>query len=148
MQKDIKHTRFYQHPPEVVWEALTNSELLGEWLMQNNFKPEVGHQFQFATKARSKANFDGNVFCEVLEVQPLKKLSYSWKGGPGKGIITLDSVVTWTLTQKDGGTELTLEHSGFKGLRNYLPYLIMNQGWKLILKRLIPKLDAYAPAHR
>ena len=109
--------------------------------MENNFKPIVGHQFQFKTKARLNVGFDGNIFCEVLEVTPCKRLSYSWKGGPGKGKITLDSVVSWTLTEKSGGTMLLLEHTGFKGVRNYISYLMMNKGWSIILKsRLTQKL--------
>lgn len=137
MEKDIKHTWFLEHPVDRVWEYLTNPGLLSQWLMENNFKPIVGHRFQFHTKPVIKFGFDGNVYCEVLEVIPLKKLSYSWKGGPRKGKITLDSVVTWTLTPTTNGTELVLEHKGFKGLKNFTGYFFMNMGWKKkILKRL------------
>jgi hypothetical protein len=37
----------------------------------------------FKTKALPAIEFDGNVYCEVLEVIPLKKLSYTWKEDPG-----------------------------------------------------------------
>jgi uncharacterized protein YndB with AHSA1/START domain len=63
-------------------------------------------------------NFDGIVYCKVLEVVPFKKLSYSWKSGPGNGGITIDSLVVWTLDPKEGGTQLLLEHSGFKKLED------------------------------
>src|SRR5579871_1877926 len=33
-------------PPEKLWRALTQPHLIEEWLMQNDFKPVVGHQFQ------------------------------------------------------------------------------------------------------
>ena len=114
MQRDIKQTWILKHSPEKVWEFLTSSELLSQWLMENNFRAEVGYKFQF--KAKPRPGFDGNVYCEVLELQPNKRLSYSWKGGPGKGKIVLDSVVSWTLIRRDYGTELQLEHSGFKGV--------------------------------
>jgi len=107
--------------------------------MENDFKPEVGHKFMFTTKPKIKVGFDGNIYCEVLEIIPFQKLSYSWKGGPGKGKITLDSIVTWTLTPKDNGTELQLDHTGFKGMKNYITYLIMNKGWGS--KKLLAKLD-------
>jgi uncharacterized protein YndB with AHSA1/START domain len=139
MQKNIQHRWFYPHPKEVLWEYLTKSELLAEWLMENDFKPEVGHKFMFTTKPKIKVGFDGNIYCEVLEIIPFQKLSYSWKGGPGKGKITLDSIVTWTLTPKDNGTELQLDHTGFKGMKNYITYLIMNKGWGS--KKLLAKLD-------
>lgn len=112
--------------------------------MENDFKPVVGHQFRFVTKPKVKIGFDGIVYCEVLEVVPLRRLSYSWKGGPGNGKITLDSVVTWTLTPKDNGTELLLEHTGFRGVKNYIAYLIMNNGWGTgVRKRLTEQLNRY-----
>lgn len=137
MENNIVHRHFFQHSPEAVWEFLTDPELLGQWLMKNDFRPVAGHRFQFHTKSRP--GFDGTVYCEVLEVKPFEKLSYSWKGGPGKGRITLDSVVTWTLTSQAGGTELLLEHTGFKGFRMYISYLVMNKGWSLIVKKRLPK---------
>jgi uncharacterized protein YndB with AHSA1/START domain len=144
MECKITHQWFFSHSPETVWEFLTDPGLLSAWLMENNFKPLVGHQFQFKAKARVNIGFDGNIYCEVLEVNPYKRLSYSWRGGPGNGKMTLDSVVTWTLTEKDGGTELLLTHTGFKGIRNYIPYLVMNKGWMVILKkRLSQKINNY-----
>jgi len=135
MKKDIKHSWFLTHSIERVWEYLTDSEQLSIWLMKNDFKPIIGHKFQFWTKPVINFGFDGNVYCEVLEIVPLKKLSYSWKGGPGKGKITLDSIVIWTLVSKDGGTELTIEHKGFEGMKNFIGYFFMNSGWKSVIKK-------------
>ena len=137
MQRDIRHTWFLPNSPEDVWESLTTPELLAQWLMESDFQPVVGHQFTFNTKPKIKLGFDGMIYCEVLEIIPLKKLVYSWKGGPGNGKITLDSIVTWTLTPASNGTTLQLVHSGFNGMKNYISYLIMNKGWNKIVKRLI-----------
>lgn len=134
MQRDIHHTWFFPQPPALVWDYLTKPELIAQWLMENNFQLIVGHHFQFMTKPRIKLGFDGKVYCQVLEIVPLKLLSYSWKGGVGEKT-KLDSIVTWTLTPKNNGTELSLVHSGFKGMKNYLSYLIMNKGWAKIGKR-------------
>ena len=137
MNRDIILKWQFRQPPEIVWEHLTKPELLSQWLMANDFKPEVGHKFRFTTNPKIKFGFDGIIYCEVLEVVPLKRLSYSWRGGPGKGKITLDSIVTWTLTPKDGGTELLLEHTGFSGMKNYFAYIMMKNGWgSMIRKRL------------
>ncbi|WP_037575758.1 SRPBCC family protein [Sporocytophaga myxococcoides] len=142
MQKDIRHQWFFNHSPETVWKFLTDPELIAQWLMENDFKPVVGHKFQFTTKPKVKVKFDGIVYCEVLEVKPYTNLSYSWKGG-SKGQITLDSVVTWTLTPRDGGTDLVLEHKGFKGMKNYLAYFFMNIGWKAkVMKRFSLLIDS------
>ncbi len=35
------------HPPEKVWRALTQSALIEDWLMPNDFEPRVGHKFNF-----------------------------------------------------------------------------------------------------
>ena len=32
---------------EKVWSALTDSSKLAKWVMENDFKPVVGHRFQF-----------------------------------------------------------------------------------------------------
>jgi uncharacterized protein YndB with AHSA1/START domain len=36
------------YPPEKIWRALTQPHLIEEWLMNNDFKPVVGHQSIFA----------------------------------------------------------------------------------------------------
>jgi|SRR6185437_15979601 len=145
MQRDIVVHWLLAHSPEKVWDYLTKPELIAQWLMQNDFKPVVGHKFQFTTKPVVKFGFDGNVYCEVLEVAPFKRLSYSWKGGPGNGKITLDSVVVWTLTATENGTELKMEHKGFKGMKNFIGYLFMKEGWRgKIRKKLKALLDEAA----
>lgn len=128
MKRNIKHTWYLAHPVERVWHYISTSELIAQWLMENDFKPEVGHNFQF--KTRPQPGFDGNIFCTVLEVIPQKRLSYSWKGGPKPGEISLDSVVVWTLTPQGNGTQLVLEHKGFDGFKNLMAYIAMNMGWK------------------
>ncbi len=127
MTRTIKHSFFYAHAPEVVWEYLTKPELIAQWLMENDFEPSIGHAFTFKTRPLPDFDFDGIVYCKVLEIVPLKKLSYSWKGGPGNGKTNLDSVVSWTLVAKDNGTELLLEHSGL--VENVNIYTTMDQGW-------------------
>ncbi|HTF17159.1 MAG TPA: SRPBCC domain-containing protein [Chryseolinea sp.] len=129
MKKQINHQFFYPYPPETVWEYLTKPELMEQWLMKNNFQPIAGVDFQFRISPIAKLDFDGIFYCTVLEVVPFKKLSYSWRGGPGDGKITLDSVVVWTLKATDKGTELFLEHSGFEKEENLDFYQGLNHGW-------------------
>ena len=131
MQRTIKHTLFFQAPPATVWDYLTKPELMSLWLMRNDFQPVIGHDFQFTSNPVPSMDFDGIVYCKVLEIIPHKKLTYSWKCGPGKGVITIDSLVVWTLLEKNDGTELVLENSGFKEMENFNIniYNAMNQGW-------------------
>lgn len=145
MEKEIKRRFFLAHSPELVWEYLTRSELLTQWLMPNDFKLVIGHQFQFLTKPKINLGFDGIIYCQLLEFIPVKTLVYSWQGGMSKEQPKVDSQVTWTFQATEGGTNLLLEHRGFKGVRNFLPYLIMNKSWPQIVDRLIRKMDAERP---
>ena len=142
MQREIKHQFTFPQPKEVVWDHLTTTELLAQWLMPNDFQPIVGHKFTLQTKPKTKFAFDGIIYCEVIEIIPFKKLVYSWRGGMSKENPSLDSVVTWTLTETDKGTTLFLEHKGFKGIKNYMAYVIMNMGWAKIGKRLFKNLNS------
>src|ERR1700744_495023 len=117
-------------PPAKVWRALTEPELLTRWLMPNTIAPTVGHKFTFKTQPMGE--WDGTVECEVLEVQPLKRLIYSWAGGSNKnatGARELNTVVTWTLREKPEGTLLLLEHSGFRA-EDQFAYEGMGKGWR------------------
>lgn len=130
MKKSIQYTYFFEHSPEIVWEYLTKPELMEQWLMPSNFQPTPGHDFQFRTNPMPAFEFDGNIYCKVLEIDPLKKLSYSWKGGPGNGITTMDTIVEWTLTPENNGTSLYLNHYGFEETVHLPVYPLMQEGWK------------------
>jgi uncharacterized protein YndB with AHSA1/START domain len=129
MNKIIKHQFSFSHPPEIVWEYLTRSELMELWLMKNNFQLRIGAEFQFRTGPIASLDFDGIFYCKVLEIIPFRKLSYSWGAGPGESGVTLDSVVEWKLKATEIGTQLFLEHSGFAKKENEAFYNGLNHGW-------------------
>lgn len=93
--------REFPYPPEKIWRALTQPHLIEEWLMKNNFKPVVDHQFDLSADW-------GSVACQVRTVEPNKSLSYTWDA------MGLESVVTWTLAASGTGTHLRMEQSGFR----------------------------------
>jgi uncharacterized protein YndB with AHSA1/START domain len=86
-------------PPEKIWRVLTQPDLIEQWLMKNDFKPVVGHRFNL------RADW-GVVDCQVMAVEPNKKLSYSWAA------YGLETVVVWTLIA-GAETLLRMEQSGF-----------------------------------
>ncbi len=96
-----------QHSPEKVWRALTDPPLLAEWLL-----PVIGLKLQpgaaFTFKTQAYPDWDGTVNCRFLEIEPQRKLSYTW------AVPFLDTVVTFTLTPTASGTRLSLVQSGFK----------------------------------
>jgi uncharacterized protein YndB with AHSA1/START domain len=116
--------RVFPHPPEKVWRALTESPLLAQWLLDNDFEPAAGRRFQF--RADPVPNWNGIIDCEVMVVDPLKQLSYTW------GTLGLEAVVLWTLTPAEGGTHLRMEHSGF-GAEQEAAYKGATYGWQRFL---------------
>jgi uncharacterized protein YndB with AHSA1/START domain len=134
MKRDIVIEKLLAHPPERVWRALTDSRVIAEWLMENDFEPRVGHKFQF--RDRPRPGWDGIAHCEVLTCEAPRKLSYSWRGGP------IDTVLTLTLEPAAGGTRLLLEHRGFAGLPAVMVSFMMGAGWKKILRKRFPELVA------
>ena len=94
----------------------------------------------FRSQPYPPIGFDGNIFCEVLEIVPEKKLAYSWKLGPKPGEITVDSLVTWTLINQGNGTELRLDHTGFTGVNDLPAYQAMFDGWKKNVDERMRKL--------
>ncbi|HWE76666.1 MAG TPA: SRPBCC domain-containing protein [Stellaceae bacterium] len=89
------------HPPEKIWRALTQPDLIEAWLMKNDFKPVVNHRFHL------RADW-GNVDCQVVTIEPNRTLSYTWTA------YGVETVVTWTLTPTRTGTHLRMEQTGFK----------------------------------
>ena len=142
MAKQIYHEFFFSHPPEMVWEYLTRAELMAQWLMPTDFEPIVGYDFQFKTKPIPSLDFDGIIYCKVLEIVPFKKLSYSWKTGPGNNKITVDSLVEWKLKQKDNGTELSVLHSGFSEVENLSMFSALNDGWLKNIHKIAELINA------
>lgn len=138
--RDIVMEEVLPHAPQKVWRALTTAELIGRWLMPNDFEPVVGRRFTFTT--RPIGDWDGVVHCEVLEVVPLQRLVYSWVGGSdsndGKGNYAsrLQSVVTWTLQAEGKGTRLRMVHSGFRSPHNDFAYDTMSGGWSRIMGKI------------
>ncbi len=122
------------HAPAKVWRALTDPELLADWLLPVvNLKLEPGAAFTF--KREPIANWDGTVNCQILEIEAHRKLSYTWVVGD----MEIDTVVTFTLTPTASGTRLSLAHSGFKpdqkGAFGGTRY-----GWKMMGGKLVDLL--------
>ncbi|WP_298259826.1 SRPBCC domain-containing protein [Bradyrhizobium sp.] len=100
--------RDFAFPPERLWRALTQPHLIEEWLMKNDFKPDVGHRFNL------RGEWGGVLDCEVLAIEPNKTLSYTWDHAHADAAYNLKSVVTFTLTRTAAGTHLRVEQTGFR----------------------------------
>src|SRR4051812_28613722 len=88
-------------PASRIWRALTQPELMAEWLLKSDFAPVVGRDFRFTQEW-------GSIDCTVTEVEPETSLAYTWAA------FGLESTVTWTLTPVGSGTRLRMEQVGFR----------------------------------
>jgi len=116
--------RVFPHPPEKLWRALTENQLVAQWLMKNDFEPVIGRKFKF--QSEPVPNWDGVINCEVLIVEHLKRLSYSWT------TMGVEFIVLWTFTPAEGGTHLRMEQSGF-GPDQQRAYQGAKYGWQKFL---------------
>ncbi|HEY1377250.1 MAG TPA: SRPBCC domain-containing protein [Gemmataceae bacterium] len=140
---DIVREVVYPHPPEMVWRALTEPAALAAWLMPNDFHPEVGHKFQFRVP-KPPRGWRGIVDCEVLVVEPPRRLAYTWQGDPKHR----PTKVTWTLEPVADGTRLRLEHTGFRGVGGFLLRWMLGSGWGRMLRIILPSVVEQLAAGR
>jgi uncharacterized protein YndB with AHSA1/START domain len=115
------------HPPEKIWRALTQSNLIQQWLMENDFAPTVGHKFNL--RMPPVQGWNGVIDGEVLAVQPLRLLSYTWAS------MGLPTTVTFTLAPTPTGTHLRMEQSGFPSTDS-ASYKGATYGWNSFLGKL------------
>src|SRR6266702_5304269 len=137
--QDIVVDEVFPHKPEVMWKTLTTAELMGRWLMMpTGFEPVKGKRFTYQTTPAGE--WDGVIHCQVLEVIPNQRLSYSWTGGDdgndGQYGSRLDTVATFTLTKVGVGTRLRLVHSGFVLPKNDTAFKSMSGGWTKVVRNL------------
>lgn len=121
------------HKPEKVWRALTEPELLAQWLLPivTELKLDPGAAFTFKTQAYP--GWDGTVNCRFVEIEKYKKLSYAWT------VPFLDTVVTFTLTPTASGTRMSLVQSGFKAEQGR-EFGGARYGWKMMGGKLVDLL--------
>ena len=122
------------HSPQKIWRALTDPALLAEWLLPViDLKLERGAAFTFKTQPHP--GWDGIVNCRMVEIDPHKKLSYTWVVGD----MVIDTVVTFTLTPTASGTRLSLVQSGFKPDQKQ-NFGGARYGWKMMGGKLVDLL--------
>jgi uncharacterized protein YndB with AHSA1/START domain len=142
MTKGIRKEVWYPDAPATVWVALTDPRAIAEWLMPNTFQPIVGHKFQFRCDPMPMC--ENHTECEVLEVDPPRRLAYSWLIVWNKEYARKPDpmIVSWTLTPERGGTRLVFEQSPYSGPKAFFTRFSMNMGWGMMHKNLIPKVLA------
>jgi len=124
------------HSPEKVWRALTDPVLLAQWLLPVvDLELEPGAAFTFKTAPHP--GWDGTVNCRFVEIEPPRKLRYTWVVGDERGI---DTVVTFTLKPTEKGTRLSLVHTGFKLPEQKGALGGTRYGWEMMQEKLVELL--------
>lgn len=114
-----------------VWQAITEKELMKQWYFDlAEFRAEVGFTFEFIGGPEDGIQYVHQ--CEIIEVIPHKKLTYSWKYKDYEGV----SFVTFELEASGTNTILTLTHSGIETFPDSNPDFAIHNfetGWNHII---------------
>lgn len=136
--------QFLPYPPAKVWRALTEPDLIAQWLMPGDFRLAVGHRYTMRAVAMPATGFSGTVQAEVLAFEVEKLLRLGWRdANPAEGA-EVNWTITWTLRPEGRGTRLFLAHEGFDpdNPLQQRARTIMGGGWKSsVMKSLQAVLD-------
>lgn len=116
----------FDEPPETVWRALTEPQLLEEWLTAGDFPPSA-----------PGPNDSTSSEYEVLAAEPHRLLRYRWRDREGgsedlersdlQEAREVQSVVTFELAPGPlGGTHLRLTHGDFRIVSAAAPTISAN----------------------
>lgn len=117
-----------------VWKAITDKDEMKNWYFDlKEFKPEIGFEFRFYGGPPEKQYLH---ICEITEVIPEEKLTYSWRydGFPGKSFVTIELFV------EREKTRLKLTHSGLESFPSDNPHFAKEnfaEGWNQIIGKNI-----------
>ena len=122
--------------PDVVWQAITNPDLMRRWYFEQieDFRPEVGFETQFDIEV------GGRIFrhqWKVTDVVPGKSITYTWRyeGFPGLG------TTEWKISKTDEGTKLVLTSTGIESFSQDIPEFTRERGqagWEYFIRESLP----------
>ncbi len=123
--------QLFNAPISKTWKAITDKNEMKIWYFDlAEFKAEAGFKFQFLAGEEPYKQFLH--LCEITEVVPEKKLTYSWRYDGYGG----NSFVTFELFNQGNKTLLKLTHTGIETFPKENPdFAITNfiEGWNHII---------------
>lgn len=112
MDRVIKKSISINAPAEKVWQALTDKEIIKEYM----FGTETNSDWQKGSKITFSGSYEGYEYKdggEILDIETNKKIVYSyWSSMSGVDDIPENYArITYILNEKDGVTELSVEQA-------------------------------------
>ncbi len=140
---ELEMTRFIRAPREKVFDAFTDESALAAWHC-----PRGLHVGEVSTDVRVGGRYrvtmvkrDGTVHGSSGVYQAIERpsfLAYTWAWDGEGDIAARTTLIEVTLTEKDGGTQLHMRHTGFPEAAIRDDH---NQGWTSVFNRLADYLD-------
>lgn len=140
---ELEMTRFIRAPREKVFDAFTNEAALAAWHCPRGLHVgdvevdvRVGGRYRVTMVTR-----DGNVHGSSGTYQVIERpsfLAYTWAWDGEGDLAARTTLIEVTLTEKDGGTQMHMRHTGFPDAAIRDDH---NQGWTSVFNRLVDYLD-------
>jgi uncharacterized protein YndB with AHSA1/START domain len=109
----IRRSILIDAPRASVWAALTEPEKISEWFGDSTELSPLA----VGTVGTFSWDGYGTFPVEITAIEPMDLFAYRWANAPG-GTLAADAstLVTFTLSDREGGTELTVVETGFESL--------------------------------
>ena len=139
-KSEIKKTIMTNSDPANVFKKISDEDELKKWWVDVpvlELKQDGKMLFRFLKENSEMLEKDYVVEGKVLQIQPDKKLAYTWK--PVDDPEFPNSVVEWAIEQIDSNkTKITLTHSGLQSCKIFD---LLDAGWDYFLKKLEKLLE-------
>lgn len=134
--------KVYKHSRDRVWRAISRSEEIAGWFMQNNFELRRGAELTFQEEPSLDdcgEGYDGFIRGRLLEFEEGTSITWTFK----TNLMNDDSVVTFSLADHVDGTELTIFHRNLDEsvVQKEGTYADINRGWSVFSESLVTYLD-------
>ncbi len=106
---DVQITVDLSYPADLVWRALTERPLMGEWFLPTDLAPVAGGVYRVFPPPGTPG-FTAPFDVDVLEVVAPQRILQLWQGEQ------LHTEMLWEITPTDDGCHLRVVQSGFLGL--------------------------------
>ena len=140
---ELEMTRFIRAPREKVFEAFTDEAAMAAWhcprglhVGEVSADARVGGRYRITMVTRDGTVHGTSGIYQVIERPAFLAYTWIWDGEGDMAART--TLIEITLTEKDGGTQLHMRHTGFPDAAVRDDH---HQGWSSVFNRLVDHLD-------